>query len=137
MEEILKNLGSTKRLLLHSCCGPCSSYVIKTLTPYFDITILYYNPNIEPYEEYLKRKAEEIRFIKEFSSVNKLEFMDCDYDNEKFKTLAKGLENEREGGARCIKCYYERLEKTALLAKKITLIIFVPLLQLVLIKIVP
>ncbi len=118
MEEILKNLGSTKRLLLHSCCGPCSSYVIKTLTPYFDITILYYNPNIEPYEEYLKRKAEEIRFIKEFSSVNKLEFMDCDYDNEKFKTLAKGLENEREGGARCIKCYYERLEKTALLAKK-------------------
>ena len=66
----------------------------------------------------MKRKAEEIRFIKEFSSVNKLEFMDCDYDNEKFKTLAKGLENEREGGARCIKCYYERLEKTALLDKK-------------------
>lgn len=118
MEEILNNLDGKKRLLLHSCCGPCSSYVIKTLTPYFDITILYYNPNIEPYDEYLKRKEEEMRFIKEFPNVNRLDFLDCDYDNEKFKELAKGLENEREGGARCIKCYYERLKKTAMLAKE-------------------
>lgn len=118
MEEIISNLEGTKKLLLHSCCGPCSSYVIKTLTPYFDITVLYYNPNIEPLEEYLKRKEEQKRFIKEFKGVNKIDFMDCDYDNEKFKELAKGLEKEREGGARCIKCYYERINKTALMAKE-------------------
>lgn len=118
MEEIINNLEGTKKLLLHSCCGPCSSYVIKTLTPYFDITILYYNPNIEPKEEYLKRKEEQIRFVKEFSNINNLSFMDCDYENERFKELAKGLEHEREGGARCVKCYYERLNKTALVAKE-------------------
>lgn len=117
MEEIINNLEGTPKLLLHSCCGPCSSYVIKTLTPYFDITVLYYNPNIEPKEEYLKRKEEQIRFIKEFKNINKLSFIDSDYDNEKFKKLAKGLEHEHEGGARCIKCYYERLNKTALVAQ--------------------
>lgn len=118
MEEIISNLEGTPKLLLHSCCAPCSSYVIKTLTPYFDITILYYNPNIEPLEEYLKRKEEEKRFIKEFKGVNKIDFMDCDYDNDRFKELTKGLEKEPEGGARCVKCYYERLNKTALVAKE-------------------
>lgn len=116
MEEIIKNLEGNKKLLLHSCCGPCSSYVIKTLTPYFDITILYYNPNIEPYEEYLKRKEEEIKFIKNFPNIKKLDFLDCDYDNDKFKELSKALEHDKEGGARCVKCYYERLNKTALIA---------------------
>lgn len=118
MEEIINNLEGTPKLLLHSCCGPCSSYVIKTLTPYFDITILYYNPNIEPEEEYLKRKEEQIRFIKEFKNINNLSIIDCDYDNYKFQELAKGLEHEREGGARCIKCYFERLKKTVLVAKE-------------------
>ncbi len=121
MEEIIsKNVaeGKIPSVLLHSCCAPCSSHVISTLTPYFDITILYYNPNIEPYEEYEKRKQEEIRFIKEFPNQNKLTIIDCDYENELFHQTIKGLEKEKEGGARCIKCYYLRLDKTAELAKE-------------------
>ena len=117
-EEINKiiELGQKPRLLLHSCCAPCSTHCIKTLTPYFDITILYYNPNIEPYEEYLKRK-EEIKFINEFPHTNIIDIMDCDYDNDLFVDMSKGLENEPERGARCIKCYYLRMNKTAELAK--------------------
>ena len=118
MEEIISSFnGEIKKLLLHSCCAPCSSHVIETLTPYFDITIIYYNPNIEPYEEYEKRKQEEIRFIKEFPHQNKIDIIDCDYDNEKYHEVIKGLEAEREGGTRCFKCYYLRLEKTAKTAK--------------------
>lgn len=118
LDEIISELDNIPKLLLHSCCAPCSSAVIERLTPYFDITILYYNPNIEPFSEYLKRKDEEIRFIESFPNINKLDIMDCDYDNEIFSNLAKGLENEKEGGARCIKCYYARLDKTAKLAKE-------------------
>lgn len=116
MLEEIKRLSSSKeipRLLLHSCCAPCSSHVIATLTPFFDITILYYNPNIEPYEEYLHRKEEEIRFINEYPNINKLDIIDCDYDNEKFHEISKNLEEAPEGGARCIKCYTLRMEKTA------------------------
>jgi len=121
MEEIIaynKSLGKVPNLLLHSCCAPCSSHVIDTLTPYFNITILYYNPNIEPYSEYEKREEEEIRFIHEFPHQNTLDILDCDYNNEAFQKLSKGLEQEKEGGARCLKCYYERMSKTALLAKE-------------------
>lgn len=118
LEELCASLTYKPTLLLHSCCGPCSSYVITYLKDYFDITILYYNPNIEPYDEYLKRKEEEIRFIKDYPNINKLDIMDCDYDNQKFHDIAKGLETAKEGGARCHKCYYLRLEKTALLAKE-------------------
>lgn len=103
-------------ILLHSCCAPCSSHVIETLSPHFNITILYYNPNIEPFEEYLKRKEEEIRFINEFPHQNELNFLDCDYDNEIFHDTIKGLEKEKEGGARCFKCYFLRLSKTAEIA---------------------
>ena len=94
-ESILTNLGEKKRLLLHSCCAPCSSYVITYLTNYFDITILYYNPNIYPYEEYLKRKEEQIRLINTIDTKNKLDIIDCDYDNELYKeferTVIEGL----------------------------------------------
>lgn len=118
-EEIskIKTEGQTPSVLLHSCCAPCSSHVIDTLTPHFNITILYYNPNIEPKEEYEKRKEEEIRFIKEYPNINKLDIIDCDHDNNLFHETIKGLEQEKEGGARCIKCYYLRLAKTAELAK--------------------
>lgn len=121
MEEIIaqnQTEGLIPSVLLHSCCAPCSSHVISTLTPYFDITILYYNPNIEPFEEYEKRKQEEIRFINEFPNKNKLTIIDCDHENELFHQTIKGLEKEKEGGARCIKCYYLRLDKTAQLAKE-------------------
>lgn len=117
--ESLKNDNKVPKLLLHSCCAPCSSHVISVLTDYFDITILYYNPNIEPFEEYEKRKQEEIRFIEQYPNKNKLDIIDCDYDNILFKKMSEGLEQEKEGGARCVKCYHLRLDKTATLAKEL------------------
>ena len=115
--EIISNLDTRPKLLLHSCCGPCSTAVLSFLVPYFDITVLYYNPNIEPYEEYLKRKNEQIRFIKEYQH-KEINFLDCDYDNESFRNKVKGLEHEKEGGARCPVCYRIRLEFTAIKAKE-------------------
>ena len=117
MMEIINSLKVRPRLLLHSCCGPCSTWCITKLTKYFDITVLYYNPNIEPQEEYEKRKKEQIKFINEFKPINKLDFMDCDYDNLAFEKMANGLEKEPEGGKRCHKCYELRLQKTAEIAK--------------------
>lgn len=119
MYDIINNLNGKKKLLLHSCCAPCSTSCIERLTKYFDITILYYNPNIEPKEEYEKRKKYQIELIKKFNSVNKLNYIDCDYDNNIYHEKVKGLENEKEGGARCNVCYFLRMEKTALLAKKL------------------
>ena len=118
-EEILNNLDDKKKLLLHSCCGPCSSYVITYLTKYFDITILYYNPNIYPYEEYLKRKNEQIKLINEINNINELNILDCDYDNDIYNEQIEGLENEPERGNRCRVCYRMRIEKTAKEAKKL------------------
>lgn len=117
--EILNNLDYVPKILLHSCCAPCSSYCIESLTKYADITILYYNPNIEPYEEYLKRKNEEIRFINSYPAIHKLDIIDCDYDNDKYHDLVKGLEKALEGGSRCFLCYRLRLEYTAKLAKEL------------------
>lgn len=113
LDKIIQSLDYRPKLLMHSCCAPCSSYCITYLKDYFDITILYYNPNIEPVEEYLKRKEEQKRLC-EILGVN---IMDCDYDNEAFRNMVKGLENEKEGGLRCFSCYELRLRKTAELAK--------------------
>ena len=118
LDEILNSLDAPKKLLLHSCCAPCSSYVIEYLSNYFYITVLYYNPNIEPLEEYLKRKNEEIRFIKEFKTKYPVDMIDIDYENDLYHETIKGLEMEPEGGARCFKCFYLRMEKTALKAKE-------------------
>lgn len=110
-----------KKILLHSCCAPCSTAVIERLVSEYDITILYYNPNIYPEEEYLKRKNEEIKYIEILNKNNPenlISMLDCDYDNITFYKSVKGLENEREGGARCAVCFKLRLEKTALLAKQ-------------------
>ena len=112
LEKIINNLECKKTLLLHSCCAPCSSYVITYLKDYFDITILYYNPNIEPIEEYNKRKEEQIRLCKLFN----IKVLDCDYDNDLFHETVLGLEKCKEGGSRCFKCYELRLRKTASLA---------------------
>ena len=125
LDEIINNLDYTPRLLLHSCCAPCSSACIERLSNYFDITILYYNPNIEPYDEYKLRKEEEIRFINEFKSNNKIDLLDCDYDNDKYHEIVVGLENEAEGGKRCHKCYKLRLEYTAKKAKELNYDYFV------------
>lgn len=114
LEKIIKELGYKPSLLLHSCCAPCSSYVIEYLRNYFNITILYYNPNISPKEEYLKRKNEQLRFIKNFDDIK---FMDCDYDNDLYNNAVSGLEHEPERGKRCNICFKLRLSKTAELAK--------------------
>lgn len=116
LEELVSTFTSKPKLLLHSCCGPCSTEVIDFLKDYFEITVFYYNPNIEPVEEYLHRKTEQIRFLKEYKEAE-VDFLDCDYDNSSFKEIAKGLEHEKEGGARCNKCFYLRMYETAKKAK--------------------
>ncbi len=118
LEELVNNLDYTPKLLLHSCCAPCSSRCIEFLSNYFDITVIYYNPNISPVSEYEKRKQEQIKFIKEFKSKNKLDFMDIEYNYNDFVTISKGLEKEKEGGKRCFKCYRMRMEMTAKKAKE-------------------
>ena len=117
--EELSNLKEKKRLLLHSCCAPCSSHVITFLTKYFDITILYYNPNISPKKEYDKRKEEQIRLIKEIDKINKIDIIDCDYDNDKYEELVKGYESCPERGDRCTICFKLRLDYTARMAKEL------------------
>lgn len=118
LDKIIEDLNYTPKLLLHTCCAPCSSYCIEYLSNYFDITVLYYNPNISPKEEYEKRKQEQIRFLNEYKSKNKLDYMDCDYNYNDFLNVIEGLENEPEGGKRCDKCFRLRLEKVAIEAKK-------------------
>lgn len=120
----IQSKNTTPTLLLHSCCAPCSSFVLKKLSPHFNITIFYYNPNISPKKEYEKRKLEEINFIKklnktkEFNNKYDIKFLDCDYNENTFFDCVKGLENEREGGKRCKVCYKLRLEETAKKAKE-------------------
>lgn len=106
----------TPSLLLHSCCAPCSSYTIEYLSQYFSITVLYYNPNISSSQEYEKRKAEQLRLIAELKTVNKVSFIDCDYNPEEFFEIARGYEDCREGGERCFRCYRLRLERAARVA---------------------
>lgn len=120
MKELIENIpkGEVPTLLLQSCCAPCSSHVLSVLSPYFKITVLYYNPNIEPFEEYEKRKKEQKSFIERFDSSNPITIIDCDYDNDAFKKMTQGLETEKEGGIRCFKCYELRLRKTAEIAKE-------------------
>lgn len=119
MQEIINSINSkTPTLLLHTCCAPCSSAVIERLSEFFSITVVYYNPNIEPKEEYEIRKEEQKRFIREYSTQNPVNFIDCDYENEKFVSIAKGLETVPEGGIRCSKCFQLRLEFVARLAKE-------------------
>ena len=112
--DTIKDLDKKPKLLLHSCCGPCSSAVIERLKPYFDITIFYYNPNIEPHEEYLHRKSEQLRLLKELD----INYLDCDYENEIYHQKVVGLEQEKEGGARCAVCFRLRMQKTAQTAIK-------------------
>ena len=127
LEKLINDINEkniTPTLLLHSCCAPCSSYVIEYLSPYFNITILYYNPNISPIEEYEKRKQEQIKLIKELPTKNKVNILDCDYDNDLYEKTIKGLEKEPERGSRCTKCFLLRLEKTAITAKKNNFVYF-------------
>ena len=104
------------RLLLHSCCAPCSSYVLEYLSQYFEITVLYYNPNIFPEEEYQKRVEEQKRLIAALPAKHPVSFVEGRYQPEEFFAVVKGLEEVPEGGERCLKCFRLRLEETARLA---------------------
>ena len=115
MQEQLKEAPKGAKLLLHSCCAPCSSACLVRLKEYFSVTVLYYNPNIDDREEYEKRKAEQIRFLKETGWAD---FLDCDHEVERFEEMALGLESEPERGTRCYACYALRLEKTGAMAKE-------------------
>lgn len=117
MQKIIKNLNYRPKLLLHSCCGPCSSYVLSALIDYFDITVYFYNPNIYPNEEYNKRLKEQIKLINEMNN-NKIDIVETPYDDEDYYTYIKGHEKDPEGGARCHLCYQYRMQKTCIYAKK-------------------
>lgn len=116
LEKILDRLQKEQRvpsLLIHSCCAPCSSYVLEYLSEYFKITVFYYNPNIYPETEYTKRILEQQDLIRKMRFKYPVSFFAGRYDREKFYEVSKGLEDQKEGGARCMKCYELRLREAA------------------------
>lgn len=131
MEKILQqNSERGKKLFLHSCCAPCSSYVLTYLRKFFAITVFYYNPNITEDLEYRKRVEEQKNFIVRINeearqdgsllkgNVFEISFMEGDYVPEAFFQIAKGHESDKEGGARCYLCYEMRLREAAVLGRK-------------------
>ena len=118
MERQIQNLSEKKSLLLHACCAPCSSAVLERLTDYFDITILYYNPNITDKKEYQKRLSEIKTFVQKLQK-NNIKVLDGRYNPQEFFDMSKGLEEEKERGKRCYKCYELRLRETAQVAEKL------------------
>ena len=110
--------GTVPSLFLHSCCAPCSSYVLEYLSPHFRITDFFYNPNIQPGEEYRRREAELQRLIDEMNPVNPVRFLAGHYDPREFYNAVKGLEHIPEGGERCFACYRLRMEEAARLASE-------------------
>ncbi len=118
LDEIISGMEGRKTLLLHGCCAPCSSYVLEYLSEYFDISLLYYNPNIYPVEEYQKRLNEVKRLIKEMPLKSEVRIIEGRYEPSEFFEISKGLEQAKEGGERCFKCYRLRLEEAAREAKK-------------------
>lgn len=121
LENTLKEIGlkgKKPRLMLHSCCAPCSSYVLEYLQSFFEISVFYYNPNISPREEFDFRLNEQKRLIEEMNLSEKIEIIEGEYEPQKFFELAKGLENLPEDSERCYGCYRLRLEKAAKTAKK-------------------
>lgn len=115
--EKLEKEGRIPRLLLHSCCAPCSSYVLEYLSRYFAITVLYYNPNIYPPDEYRLRAEEERQLIARMPFVHPVTMKEGTYDPQLFYEAAQGLEGEPEGGKRCEACYELRLREAAREAK--------------------
>ena len=120
MERITKSFapGDKPRLLLHSCCAPCSSAVLETVAPHFALTVYYYNPNIAPREEYQKRVDEQKRLLLQMPLREPVDFLEGPYDPDCFLQAVKGLEMVPEGGARCEQCFRLRLQKAAETAKK-------------------
>ena len=122
MDDIIRRLqsrGEVPSLLLHCCCAPCSTYVLEYLSKYFHITTFYYNPNISPVEEYQHRVAELKRFSAEYPAKYPVNFLEGNYEPERYYAAVKGLEKEKEGGARCYKCFELRLGEAAKVAKEL------------------
>lgn len=120
LDKLLAQLEKEERvpsLLLHSCCAPCSSYVLEYLGQYFSITVFYYNPNIFPESEYTKRILEQQTLIGQMRVKYPVSFIAGSYDKDRFYEMAKGLEHVKEGGERCLKCYELRLRESAWIAK--------------------
>ncbi len=117
LEHIIDTLDYPKRLLLHSCCAPCSSYVLEWLSKYFQITVYFYNPNIEDIDEYTKRMLEQKRLIQSMNelpeTIHKIQMIEDGFEAALFPELVQGYETQPEGGARCGICFKHRLETTA------------------------
>lgn len=121
LDKIISEISEkniTPTLLLHSCCAPCSSYVLTYLAEYFKITVFYYNPNIYPESEYTYRVNEVKRLIEELPVKNKISFIEGEYNPDLFFETVKGFEDEKEGGERCFKCYDLRIKEAAEIAKR-------------------
>lgn len=118
LDELINSLDCTPRLLLHSCCAPCSSYCLEYLSRYFLITVLYYNPNISPKEEFIKRAEEQQRLISQMKVKNPVSLVVDEYDAQEFFDAVKGMEHIKEGGERCFVCYRLRLGRAAEYAKE-------------------
>lgn len=118
LEFLTSQQESPKRLFLHSCCAPCSSYVLEYLSAYFEICVFYFNPNISPEAEYRNRAEEQKRLISSMKFLNPVSFLAGEYCQERFYEMAKGHETDKEGGERCFLCYEMRLREAAGMAKK-------------------
>ena len=118
IENIVK-IDRVPKLMLHACCAPCSSSVLKRLSDIFDITVLFYNPNITESDEYHRRYAEIKRFIEEVPHKNKIDIFESEYDPNTYLDAVKGHESDLEGGERCFICFELRLRKTAKIASKL------------------
>jgi len=106
-----------QNMLLHCCCAPCASYVLECLLPQYNITLLFYNPNIEPQEEYYKRKNELNKLVQKSLPQYDIKILECEYDNTAFNNAVLSLRKEPEGGRRCRVCFDLRLTETARRAK--------------------
>ena len=122
LEEVLKRMkeeGKRKRLLLHACCAPCSSYCLEYLREAFALTVFFYNPNLTEQEEYRRRVEEEKRLIALMNGQegsSQIEILEGRYEPERFLEAARGLETCKEGGERCVRCFALRLGETARVA---------------------
>ncbi len=118
LDRIIQKRGQkTPRVLLHSCCGPCSSSVLEYITQYFDVTLLWYNPNLYPKEEFDRRFQTQVELIEKMGLADKVSILAEPWKSEDYYRRVKGLENEPEGGRRCAECFRLRLLETARLAK--------------------
>lgn len=112
-DELIARIPEGTGLLLHSCCGPCSSAVLEELASHFDVTLLYYNPNIWPNEEYVRRRDEQMALLQKLPVRYPVKFEEAAYEPKEFLQAAQGLEGEPEGGARCEACFALRLRRAA------------------------